>query len=237
MTKTLLHLNPDKAHGHDSISIRILHICVTSILKTLEIIYRSCFEKSCFFSDWKKGNETKSIFFKTGHSYINQLLSITHKTYRPFHDGSEVREIFLDIPKAFDKVWHLSLFYKLMTNSITGNLFIILTDFLKNKKQRVVLNGRHSYWIDVEAGVPQISILGPLFLLTHFNDLSNDLVSNPKLFADDISLFSLDRKLDNSGIGFNNDLRITNRWAFQWKMSFTCDPIKQAQFFWVIFFR
>lgn len=98
-----------------------------------------------------------------------------------------------------------------MTNSITGNLFIILTDFLKNKKQRVVLNGRHSYWIDVEAGVPQISILGPLFLLTHFNDLSNDLVSNPKLFADDISLFSLDRNLDNSGIGFNNDLRITNR--------------------------
>ena len=73
------------------------------------------------------------------------------------------------------------------------------------------MNGRHSYWIDVEAGVPQISILGPLFLLTHFNDLSNDLVSNPKLFADDISLFSLDRNLDNSGIGFNNDLRITNR--------------------------
>ena len=98
-----------------------------------------------------------------------------------------------------------------MTNSITGNLFIILTNFLKNKKQRVVLNGRHSYWIDVEAGVPQISILGPLFLLTHFNDLSNDLVSNPKLFADDISLFSLDRNLNNSGIGFNNDLRITNR--------------------------
>ena len=44
MTK-ILHLNSDKAHGHDSISIRILHICGISIRKTLEIIYRSCYEK------------------------------------------------------------------------------------------------------------------------------------------------------------------------------------------------
>ena len=101
--------------------------------------------------------------FKPGDSCTFQLLSIVHEIYQSFDDSHEVRGVFLDISKAFDKVWHEGLIYKLEQNGISGNLLLLLTDFLKNRKQRVVLNGQVSSWADILAGVPQGSILGPLF--------------------------------------------------------------------------
>ena len=59
---------------------------------------------------------------------------------------------------------------------------------MTNKKQRVVLNGQSSSWANVKAGVPQGSILGQLLFLIYINDLSDDLSSNTKPFADDTSL-------------------------------------------------
>ena len=66
-----------------------------------------------------------------------------------------------------------------------------LTDFFKDRKQRVVVNGQNSSWANVEAGVPQGSILGPLLFLIYINDLPDNLSTNVKLFADDTSLFSV----------------------------------------------
>ena len=83
------------------------------------------------------------------------------------------------------------LLFKLKQNGISGNLLNVFTDFLNQRKQGVVLNEQHSSWTNVEAGVPQGSILGPLFFLICINDLSDGLTSNTKLFADDTSLFSI----------------------------------------------
>ena len=101
----------------------------------------------------------------------------------------ETRAILLDISKAFDKVWHKGLIYKLRQYGVSGNLLALLTDFLSNRKQRVVLNGQHFTWADIKAGVPQDSILGPLLFLVYINDLTENLHSNPKFFADDTSFF------------------------------------------------
>ena len=149
--------------------------------------------------------------FKPGDSCINQLLAITHEIYKSFDDGFEVRGVFLDISKAFDKVWHEGLIFKLKQNGISGNLLNLLCDFLRNRKQRVLLKGQVSDWSDVRAGVPQGSMLGPLLFLIYINDLSEGLPSNAKLFADDTSLFSVIHDSNTSALELNSDLKKINR--------------------------
>ena len=112
-------------------------------------------------------------------------------------------------------------------NGISGNLLNVITDFLYQRKQRLVLNGQHSSWTNAQAGVPQGSILGPLFFLIYINDLSDGLTSNPNLFADDTSLFSVVENINSTANDLNSDL--ISDWAFQWKTRFNPDPIKQAQ--------
>ena len=162
--------------------------------------------------------------FKGGDSSISQLLSITHEIYKSFDEGFEVRGLFLDISKAFDRVWHDGLIFKLQENDISGKLLLLLKDFLKSRKQRVVLNGQHSSWRDVNAGVAQGSILGSLLFLVYINDLSNGLKSNPKLFADDTSLFSVIHDVNSSQVDLNKNLDKINNWLYQWKMSFNPYP-------------
>ena len=114
--------------------------------------------------------------FKRGDSCINQLISITHDILNSLDEGLEVRGVFLDISKAFDKVWHDGLIYKLQQNGISGELLNILIDFLKNRKQGVVLNGQSSNWVDIKAGEPQGSIMGPLLFLIYINDIGKSLL-------------------------------------------------------------
>ena len=167
--------------------------------------------------------------FKPGDSCINQLLAITHEIYKSFDACLDVRAVFLDISKAFDKVWHQGLLYKLKQNGISGNLLETLTDFLKDRKQRVVLNGQNSSWANTEAGVPQGSILGLLLLLIYVSDLPDNLSTDVKLFADDISLFSVVHDIGNCSCDLSYDLNRVREWTFQWKMSFNPESSKQAQ--------
>ena len=88
-------------------------------------------------------------------------------------------------------MWHERIIFKLEENSIFGDLKKFLSDFISNRKQRVILNGQVFNWTSVNAGVPQGSILDLLLILICINDLSNNLLSSVKLFADDTSLFSI----------------------------------------------
>ena len=274
--KIINNLDPNKAHGHDMISIRMIKLCGISICKPLDIIFQNCLRSGKFPSEWKKANvvptfkkgdkqciknyrpvsllpvcgkvferllynkmfsfflendliSPKQSGFRPGDSCTNQLLSIAHEILSAFDDGHEVRGVFLDISKAFDRVWHEGLLFKLQQYGISGELITLIKDFLSCRKQRVVLNGQHSPWADVKVGVPQGSILGPLLFLIYINDLPNGLNSNVKLFADDTSLFSVFHNTTDSANLLNSDLSKINEWPLQWKMSFNPDPIKQAQ--------
>ena len=135
-------------------------------------------------------------------------MSIEHKIYKSFDQGCEVRGVFIDISKAFDKMWHDSIIFKLIHNGISGNLLTSLRDFLSNRKQRVGLN------VHATAGVPQGSILGPFLILIYINDLSEGLFTNAKLFADDTSLFFVIHDRKTSANDLNKDLEMIHNCAF-----------------------
>ena len=167
-----VHKKGDKQASRNYRPVSLLPVCG----KIFEhLIYNNLFE---FFikNDLIPSNQSG---FKQVDSCIYQLLSITHEIYHSFDNGFEVRGVFLDISKAFDKVLHKGLIFKLKQNRVTGDLLNIIIDFPKERKQSAILNGQHYKWPNIFAGVPQGSILGPLFFLIYINDLSDNLSLNP----------------------------------------------------------
>lgn len=129
--------------------------------------------------------------FRPGDSTTNQLLFLINEIYENFENNLEVRAVFLDISKAFDKVWHDGLIFKLKQNGICDNLLHLFQSYLYKRKQRVVINGSYSEFSLIESGVPQGSVLGPLLFLIYINDLEKNVKSNIKFFADDTMLYSI----------------------------------------------
>ena len=127
----------------------------------------------------------KQSGFRPGDSTTNQLLYLVNEIHKAFDDPKylEVRAVFLDISKAFDKVWHDGLLIKLNQNGISVGLLKLFENYLHNSKQRVVLNGSYSDYSSIESGVPQGSVLGPLLFLVYINDLESNINSNIKFFC------------------------------------------------------
>ena len=117
--------------------VSLLPIC-GKILERL--MFNEMFE---FFIENKLISASQSGF-KPGDSCINQLLSISHEIYSSFDEGLEVRSVFLDISKAFDKVWYDGIIFNLTQNGMPGDLLNFWRDFLNERKQRVVLNRQFS---------------------------------------------------------------------------------------------
>ena len=169
--------------------------------------------------------------FRPSDSCVYQLIAITQEIFEVFdcNPSLEVRSVFLDISKAFDKVWYAGMLDKLKSMGISVELYYLLENYLFNRFQRVLLNGQASSWTPVLAGVPQESILGPLLFVIYINDLPNELKSNEKLFVDDTSLFTIVKDNSKSANMLNNDLRRISKWAYNWKMLFNPGPSKTAQ--------
>ena len=140
------------------------------------------FEKLIFneiysFLDREKLHNTNQSGFRPFNSCVNQFFTITHEIFSSFdcNPSLEVRSIFVDISKAFDKVSHEGLLYKLKSFGISGNLLNLIKHFLTDRSQIFLLNVRFSNRQPILAGVSQGSILGPLFFLIYINDLPDGL--------------------------------------------------------------
>ena len=123
-------------------------------------------------------------------------------------------------------MWHDGILFMLKSYSTSGCLFSVREDFPDNRQQRVVLNGKNSNWSPVTAGVPQGSVLGPIFSLIYRNDLVDNVSSEATLSAD--ALFTVVYDVDIAADKLNRDLDVISNWAHQWKMQFNPDINKQA---------
>ncbi len=154
------------------------------------------------------------------HSTVYQLIDIYDQICRSFDAHQYTCMVFCDISKAFDRVWHKGLIFKLKQNGLSGRLLQWIEDYLTNRKQQVAIRSTKSDLKLINAGVPQGSVLGPLLFLVYVNDITENLLSITRLFADDSSLsFTSSILNDLEGI-INHDLQIINAWAKQWLVTF-----------------
>ena len=158
--------------------------------------------------------------FIPGDSTTNQLTFLYNSFCQALDSGKEVRVVFCDVSKAFDRVWHKGLLCKLRAAGVSGNFLSWFSSYLSGRRQRVIIPGTQSDWKHIHAGVPQGSILGPLLFLLYINDIVKDIGSNIRLFADDTSLFLVVDNPNTTAETLNSDLEKITQWAKTWLVTF-----------------
>ena len=129
--------------------------------------------------------------------------------------------VFCEVSKAFDRVWHKGLIFKLKQYGIKGEFLKWISNYLDKRQQRVVIKSCKSDYKSTNAGVTQGSVLGPLLFLIYVNDISDSLLSLTRLFADNSSLFySASSIHDIEGI-INFVLQVLVNWAKWWLINFS----------------
>lgn len=158
--------------------------------------------------------------FLPNHSTTFQLIDIYHNICQVIDNNQFACMVFCDVSKAFDRVWHKGLIFKLKQLGVDGDVLKWISNYLNKRQQRVVIKSSMSDFRYTNAGVPQGSVLGPLLFLIYVNDIAESLLSLTRLFADDSSLFcSASNIQDIEGI-INHDLQVLAAWAKRWLINF-----------------
>ena len=160
--------------------------------------------------------------FRTGSSCTSQLIHIFHSWASALDSGKLTDVVFFDFAKAFDSVSHKHLLAKLQLFGINGNILLWLSDFLYDRKQRVVIDGAFSDWGNVISGVPQGSILGPLLFVLYVNDIPQTLSCSSEMFADDTLLYNSD-SIDIVSAPVQQGLHQMSDWCSSWSLNLNID--------------
>ena len=174
----------------------------------------------------------KQAAYLRGDSTTLQLSYITHKIRQAWAEGKIAHGCFLDVSAAFDCVWHQGLLAKCKQAGLTGDLLKLLTSYLTNRVARTCVEDQYSETVNVNAGVPQGSRLGPVLFILFINDIATqlDLVSVPLIFADDTTLLAFGNNTTETVLQLNNDLAKISEWAKLWKLKFNGDKSKDLIF-------
>ena len=160
--------------------------------------------------------------FLSKRSTLTNLLEFITFVGEAYDTGENIDVLYFDLQKAFDKVPHDRLIFKIEKMGVCGKVLQWVTEWLRERKQRVVLNGEMSSWKDVLSGVPQGSVLGPVLFLIYVDDLDNDVVNKLLKFADDTKLFGIVSDNQQCTV-LEQDLSKIINWSDKWLMPFNVD--------------
>ena len=137
--------------------------------------------------------------FMKGRSTSLQLLKLMDIWSEAVDNGYEVDVLYTDFEKAFDKVNHKKLLYKLNKYGVNDSVVKWIEDYLKSRRFQVKVNGELSEWFDVTSGVPQGSVLGPVLFVIYVNDMFElcDGRIDMYLYADDAKIFTIVKTVDD----------------------------------------
>ena len=166
----------------------------------------------------------KQFGFIAGRSTILQLLHVLDIWTEILDQGGTLDVIYCDFMKAFDKVPHKRLVYKVRKYGITENILAWINSFLSNRTQCVTVNKSVSEIAQVTSGIPQGSVLGPLLFVIYINDLPEvvDKNSHAYLFADDTKVFRKIKGPEDIQI-LQTDVNNLLKWSDTWLLKFHPD--------------
>lgn len=216
-----LHKSGNK---HNPLNYRPISLTSTPCKLLEHIIYShlvNFLDSNSFFSPSQHG-------FRKSLSCETQLLSFTNDLLSILDRGSQVDCVFLDFAKAFDKVSHKFLLFKLSKLNIDPSVLSWIKCFLTNRSQYVCANETNSSLSPVTSGVPQGSVLGPLLFLIYINDLPLCVSSSISLFADDCVIY---REITNDSdvTLLQCDLCAVSEWCNLWKMTLNTNKCKSMR--------
>ena len=160
--------------------------------------------------------------FRRKHSCITNLLIARERWSEAKSAGNDVEVIFIDFSKAFDKVPHRRLLWKLGTYGISGDTLRWLEDFLVGRSFSVRVHLEKSSFREMYSGVPQGSVLGPLLFLIYVNDLLELIKSPCLMYADDLKIWRVITDLEDPD-SLQNDLNTIMKWAAEWHLPLNAD--------------
>ena len=134
---------------------------------------------------------TTQFAYRKSLGTCDALLCVSHTLQSELESGQEARIVQIDFSAAIDKVNHLGIHYKLCSLGVGGSVLPILTQFLSNRSQHVMVDGCWSKLVNVVAGVPRGSVLGPLLHLLCTSELFSILENKLIGYADDSTLMAV----------------------------------------------
>ena len=202
---------------------------MSSIMKLFEwaIEQRLCsyLEDIGFINKYQSG-------FRQNKSTDDHLSRLSQSVMESFDRGKHVVAAFLDVEKAFDNVWHNGLRYKIFMFDLPTKMTCWLSDFPVGRIIQVNANGFLSDKIIPLAGVPQGSVLSPLFFLIYVNDLPNPYhrQDSKSQFADDTALWAASKNIQFAAKLLCKDLRKLAKWCAKWRMKLNPEKTKVILF-------